>query len=99
VADGSNATDTNDADLVYDHTRFRKYKAYRRFTDDYRGRLVAIERRLVMTDFDERAPRIRAALEAQGWAAMVEDHRPAIIELVREFYANLHRRAGDSFFT
>jgi hypothetical protein len=30
---------------------------------------------------------------------MVEDHRPAITELVREFYANLHRRAGDSFFT
>jgi hypothetical protein len=60
---------------------------------------VAVERGLVVTDFDERALCIRAVLEAQGWAAMVEDHRPAIVELVREFYANLHRRAGDSFFT
>jgi hypothetical protein len=99
VADGSNAIDLDDADLVYDHTRFRKYKAYRRFTDDYRGRRVVVERGLIVTDFDERAPRIRAVLEAQGRAAMVEDHRPAIVELVREFYTNLHRRAGDSFFT
>jgi hypothetical protein len=30
---------------------------------------------------------------------MVEDHRPTIAELVWEFYANLHRRAGDSFLT
>jgi hypothetical protein len=60
---------------------------------------VAVERGLVVTDFDERTPCIWAVLEAQGWAAMVEDHRPAIVELVREFYANLHWRAGDSFFT
>jgi hypothetical protein len=99
VADGSSATDSDDADLVYDHTHFRKYKAYQRFADDYRGRRVAVERGLIVTDFDERAPSIRAVLEAQGWSAMVEDHRPAIPELVREFYANLHRRAGDSFFT
>jgi hypothetical protein len=99
VIEGSSATDTDDADLVYDHTRFRKYKAYRRFADDYRGCRVAIERGLVVIDIDERAPRIRAVLEAQGWAVMVEDHRPAIAELVQEFYANLHRKAGDSFFT
>jgi hypothetical protein len=29
----------------------------------------------------------------------VKDHYPAIEELVREFYANLHRRADDSFLT
>jgi hypothetical protein len=61
------------------------------------GRQVAIERGLVVTDFDESAPHIQAVLEAQGWAAMVEDHRPAIVELVWEFFAKLHRRAGDSF--
>jgi hypothetical protein len=99
VADGSSATDSDDANLVYDHTCFRKYMAYRRFADDYRGRWAAVERGLVVTDFDERTPHICAVLEAQGWAAMVEDHRPAIDELVREFYANLHQRAGDSFFT
>jgi hypothetical protein len=60
---------------------------------------VAVERGLVVIDFDECAPRIRAVLEAQDWAAMVEDHRPAIVELVQEFYANLHQRASDSFFT
>jgi hypothetical protein len=51
---------------------------------------VAMERGLVVTDFDERAPCIWTVLEAQGWAMMVEDHRPAIAKLVREFYANLH---------
>jgi hypothetical protein len=85
VADGSSAIDSDDADLVYDQTHFRRYKAYRRFVDNYRGRRVAVERGLVLTNFDERAPRIRAVLEAQGWATMVEDHRPAITELVREF--------------
>jgi hypothetical protein len=30
---------------------------------------------------------------------MAEDHRPAIEELVREFYANLHYRVVDSFLT
>jgi hypothetical protein len=29
VADGSSATNSDDADLIYDHTRFCKYKAYR----------------------------------------------------------------------
>jgi hypothetical protein len=38
-------------------------------------------------------------LEAQGWAEMVEDHRSVIKELVREFYANIHQRVGDSFLT
>jgi hypothetical protein len=30
---------------------------------------------------------------------MVKDHRLAIAELVREFYANIHRRVGNSFLT
>jgi hypothetical protein len=59
----------------------------------------AVERGLVVIDFDERAPHIRVVLEAQSWAAMVEDHQPAIVELVQEFYANLYWRADDSFFT
>jgi hypothetical protein len=28
VANGSSAIDSDDVDLVYDHTRFRKYKVY-----------------------------------------------------------------------
>jgi hypothetical protein len=31
---GSSAIDQDDTDLVYDRTRFHKYKAYRRFKDD-----------------------------------------------------------------
>jgi hypothetical protein len=38
-------------------------------------------------------------IRGQGWAEMVEDHRPAIVELVREFYTNIHRRVVDSFLT
>jgi hypothetical protein len=99
VIEGNSAINTDDAKLVYDRTHFRKYKAYQRFKDDYRECRVAMERGLVVTDFDERAPCIWTMLEAQGWAVMVEDHRPAIAKLVREFYANLHRRVGDSFLT
>jgi hypothetical protein len=66
----------DDANFIYDRTRFRKYKAYRQFKDDYRGHRIVVERGLVVTDFDERAMRIRAVLEAQGWAEMVKDHRP-----------------------
>jgi hypothetical protein len=58
-----------------------------------------VERGLVVTNFDERASCIRVVLEAQGWAEMVEDHRLAIAEFVREFYANIHRRVGNSFLT
>jgi hypothetical protein len=99
MIEGNSATDMDDADLVYDRTCFRKYKAYQRFVDDYKGYRVAVERGLVVIGFDEHAPRIQTMLEAQGWAVMVEDHRLAIAELVREFDANLHLRAGDSFLT
>jgi hypothetical protein len=99
VIEGSSAIDMDDADFIYDRTHFRKYKAYRRFKDNYRGHRVTVERGLVVTNFDECDPRIRAVLEAPGWAEMVEDHHPAIAELVREFYANIHRRVGDSFLT
>ena len=58
-----------------------------------------MERGLVVTDFDERAPRIQVVLGAQGWAEKVKDHHPAIAELVREFYTNIHQRVGDSFPT
>ena len=58
-----------------------------------------MERGLVVTDLDERTSHIWAMLEAQGWAEMVKDHYAAIVELVWEFYANIHQRVGDSFIT
>jgi hypothetical protein len=63
------------------------------------GCRVTVEKGLMVTNFDECTPCIRAVLEAQGWAEMVEDHRPTIVELVWEFYANIHRRVSDSFLT
>jgi hypothetical protein len=61
---GSSATDMDDADFVYNRTRLCKYKAHHQFKDDYRGRLVAMERGLVVTDFNECALRIRVVLKA-----------------------------------
>jgi hypothetical protein len=58
-----------------------------------------VERGLIVSNFDGRTPCIQAVLEAKGWAEIVEDHRPAIEDLVREIYANIHRRVGDSFLT
>jgi hypothetical protein len=37
VIEGNSATDTDDADFVYDCTHFCKYKAYHQFRDDYTG--------------------------------------------------------------
>ena len=66
VIEGSNATDLNDTDFVYDCTRLCKYKAYRRFKNDYNGCRVIVEGGLVVTDFDERPPCIQIVLKAQG---------------------------------
>jgi hypothetical protein len=54
---------------------------------------------VALSNFDDHAPRVRAILDAQKWMEMVEDHCPAVEEIVREFYANLHQRHGDSFLT
>ena len=54
---------------------------------------------MVVSNFDDRALRVWAALDAQGWIEMVKDHRPPVEEIVRKFYANLHQRHGDSFLT
>jgi hypothetical protein len=99
MIEGCSATDMDNTNLVYDRTHFHKYKAYRRFEDDYKGHRLAVERGLVVKDFDERALCIQAVLEAQGWVEMVEDHCLVIEELVWEFYANLHQRVGNSFLT
>jgi hypothetical protein len=58
VIKGSSATDLDDVDFVYNHTHFHKYKAYCLFKDDYKGHRVAVERGLMVTNFDECAPRI-----------------------------------------
>jgi hypothetical protein len=52
-----------------------------------------------MSNFEDRALRVRAVMDVQGWTKMVEDHYPSVEEIVREFYANLHLRCGDSFLT
>ena len=75
---------------MYDRTCFRRDKVIRRYFCYYHRRRIIVEREVVVEDFDERAPRVRAVLDAQGWTDMVEDHRPAIEEIVLEFYANLH---------
>jgi hypothetical protein len=53
----------------------------------------------IIEEFDERAPRVRAVLDAQGWTNMVEDHHLVVEAIVWEFYVNLHQRCSDSFWT
>jgi hypothetical protein len=59
--------------------------------------IVIIKRGVEVAEFDKRAPRVRAVLEAQGWTDMVEDHCPTVEEIVCKFYVNLHQRRGSSF--
>jgi hypothetical protein len=90
IREGNTATDRDDDDLVYDHTRFRWDKVKRRYTHYYHGRRIIIERGATIEEFDEHVSRVRAVLDAQGWTSMAEDHRPAVEAIVWEFYANLH---------
>jgi hypothetical protein len=99
IREASTATDEEDVDLVYYHTRFRRDKVKRQYFCYYHGRRIIVERGATIEDFDERASRIRAVLDAQGWTAMAEDHYPVVDVIVWEFYENIHQRRGDSFRT
>jgi hypothetical protein len=69
IREGSTATDRDDDDFVYDHTRFRRDKIRRRYTRYYHGCRIIIERRAAIEEFDKRASRVRAVLDAQGGLA------------------------------
>jgi hypothetical protein len=61
--------------------------------------MIVVERGVKVEDLDACASRVRVVLDAQGWTDMVEDHCPTVEKIVFEFYANLHRRCCDSFWT
>lgn len=92
IREANSAIDEGDDDLIYDKDRFRKYTTYI-------DRLIVVERGVDIADLNTHAPWIRVVLDAQGWIDKVEDHRLAAEELVREFYAKIHQRCGDSFRT
>lgn len=52
-----------------------------------------------MPDVANHVLRVRDLLDAQGWLLMMEDHWPAPVVIVREFYMNLHDWDVDSFKT
>jgi cation diffusion facilitator CzcD-associated flavoprotein CzcO len=64
VREASTATNEEDEHLVYDRTRFRKDKIQRCFNLYSSRRRVIIERGVEVAEFDERALRVRAVLEA-----------------------------------
>ena len=99
IREANTTTDEEDAKLVYDYTHFQRDKVRGHYFGYYHGCRIIVERGATIKEFDERAPRVRAMMDAQGWIDMVEDHRPAVEEIVYEFYANLHQRRGDSFRT
>ena len=86
----SSTMDEEDAELVYDHTRFQRDKVRCHYFHHYHGCRIIVERGAITKEFDERAPRVRVVLDAKGWTNMAEDHHPAIEEIVLEFYVNIH---------
>ena len=64
IQGASTATDEEDKDLVYDHSRFRRDKVRRRYFHYYHERRIIVEREVVIKEFDKRAPRVRAMLGA-----------------------------------
>jgi hypothetical protein len=93
----SSKTNRDDASYTYDRTRFIVNKAWRRYQTFYKDCKIIVERGFDMANLAHQAPRIQTVLDIQGWTNMVEDHHPIVVELVHEFYANLHMRCGNSF--
>jgi hypothetical protein len=85
IREASTAIDKEDTEVVYDHTRFRRDKVRRRYFRYYHGRRIIIGRGATIEEFDERAPRAWAMLDAQEWTNMVKDHGPAMETIVWEF--------------
>jgi hypothetical protein len=66
IRKASTAMDEEDSEFVYDHTHFQRDKVRRRYFHYYHGRRIVIERVATIEEFDERAPRVRVVLDAQG---------------------------------
>jgi hypothetical protein len=99
IIETNTATNEEDSELVYNHTHFRRDKTRCRYFRYYHVPKIIIKRGAAIKEFNERASRVRAVLDAQGWTDMAKDHHPTVETIVWEFYANLHQRCGDSFRT
>jgi hypothetical protein len=99
IKEASTTTDEDKAELVYDHTHFRRDKVRHLYFCYYHEHKIIIEKGATIEEFHERALRVRVVLDAQGWSDMVEDHRPTVEAIVWEFYTNLHQRHNDLFRT
>jgi hypothetical protein len=64
IIEANTATDEEDAELVYDHTYFPRDKVRHQYFCYYHGSRIIIERGATIEEFDERALRVRAVLDA-----------------------------------
>ena len=71
-----------DAELVYNHTRFQRDKVKHRYIHYYHERRITVEKGVIIKEFDECTSRVQAVLDTQGWMDMAEDHRLTIKEIV-----------------
>jgi hypothetical protein len=65
--EASITTNEEDAELVYDHSHFRRDKVRRQYFRYYHGRKIIIKKGAAIEEFDECAPSVWAMLDAQGW--------------------------------
>ena len=66
IRGASSATNEEDEDLVYDCTHFLRDKVKFRYFRYYHGCRIIVERRAIVEEFDERALRVQAVLDAKG---------------------------------
>ena len=64
IRKASSATDAKDNNLIYDHERFRKNKTRRHYDFYNRDHRVIIKRGVIVSDFDDYAPRVQAVFDA-----------------------------------
>ena len=64
IKEASTATDEEDAELVYNRARFQRDKVRCRYFRYNHGRRISVERGAIIEEFDERAPRVQAVMDA-----------------------------------
>ena len=64
IRETSTAMDEEDVELIYDHTHFQRDKIRRCYFHYYHGRWIIVERGAIIEEFEERALRVWAVLDA-----------------------------------
>ncbi|KAL2542428.1 Integrase catalytic domain-containing protein [Abeliophyllum distichum] len=79
---------TSKQPVTYDETKFETEGAWLVYKKDTSGRNIISERRVLISDFANEL--LGHVIERNKWETFVATPRVAYVEIVKEFYANIH---------